>query len=223
MLIFTWKIWTHPCLLPSIHSAHKLVHGKKWRELVSSGCLVCKCHDVFLWLLRLFCFASFSSLCFRWSCGPSFNRLSICTRPDSHTWFIFSFRLFGDVVFSEYLVYHFFCTIAACSLYGEYVVRSFLPNGVFLPCDHGLDFWHSLDENSINQSTKLKKKAAPVTRTTLRTTVLALCRRTLGSERHRYAIIVPWPDHHGTDPMAVDGIYISVWGRRRGKREESRD
>ena len=24
---------------------------------------------------------------------------------------------------------------------GEYVVRSFLPNnGVFLPCDHGLDF-----------------------------------------------------------------------------------
>ena len=22
----------------------------------------------------------------------------------------------------------------------EYVVRSFVPNGVFLPCDHGLDF-----------------------------------------------------------------------------------
>ena len=33
-----------------------------------------------------------------------------------------------------------FCTIAAFSLYGEYVVRSFLPNDVFLPCDHGLDF-----------------------------------------------------------------------------------
>ena len=32
-----------------------------------------------------------------------------------------------------------FCTISAF-LYGEYVVRSFLPNGVFLPCDHGLDF-----------------------------------------------------------------------------------
>ena len=31
----------------------------------------------------------------------------------------------------------------------------FLPNGVFLPCDHGLDFWHQLScENSINQSVK---------------------------------------------------------------------
>ena len=34
-----------------------------------------------------------------------------------------------------------FCTIAAFSLNREYaVLRSFLPNGVFLPCDHGLDF-----------------------------------------------------------------------------------
>ena len=40
----------------------------------------------------------------------------------------------GDVAFSE-----FFCAISAFSLYGEYVVRSFLPNGGFLPCDHGLD------------------------------------------------------------------------------------
>ena len=32
-----------------------------------------------------------------------------------------------------------FCTISAFSLYGEYVVRSFLLDGVFLPCDHGLD------------------------------------------------------------------------------------
>ena len=32
------------------------------------------------------------------------------------------------------------CTISAFSLYGEYVVRSFLPNGVFIPCDYGLDF-----------------------------------------------------------------------------------
>ena len=28
-------------------------------------------------------------------------------------------------------------------LYGEYVVRFFLPDGVFLPCDHGLDFFTS--------------------------------------------------------------------------------
>ena len=35
----------------------------------------------------------------------------------------------------------FFCTISAFSLYGEYfVVRSFLPDVVFLHCDHALDF-----------------------------------------------------------------------------------
>ena len=48
-----------------------------------------------------------------------------------------------------------FCTISAFSLYGEYVVRSFLPDdGVFLPCDHGLDFifYISSCENSINQT-----------------------------------------------------------------------
>ena len=37
-----------------------------------------------------------------------------------------------------------FCTIFTFSLYGEYVVRSFLPNSIFLPCDHGLDFLHQL-------------------------------------------------------------------------------
>ena len=45
----------------------------------------------------------------------------------------------------------------------------------------------------------------------------ALCRRTLGSERHRYA--VAWPDKLGTDPMAYGGF---INGRRRGTREESR-
>ena len=49
--------------------------------------------------------------------------------------FFVLFCFFGNVAFSEY-----FCTIAVFSLYGEYVVRSFFPNGVFLPCDHGLDF-----------------------------------------------------------------------------------
>ena len=37
--------------------------------------------------------------------------------------------------FSSHLLF-----IAVFSLYGEYVVRSFLPDGVFLPCDPGLDF-----------------------------------------------------------------------------------
>ena len=31
-------------------------------------------------------------------------------------------------------------------LYEEYVVRSFLPGGVFLPCGQGLDFEHSNDD-----------------------------------------------------------------------------
>ena len=46
----------------------------------------------------------------------------------------------------------FFSTISAFSMYGEYVVRSFLLSGAFLPCDHGLDVDISLlCENSTNQ------------------------------------------------------------------------
>ena len=47
-------------------------------------------------------------------------------------------------------------SIIVLSLCGEYVVRSFLPDGVFLPCDHELDFLHKLIYmriQSINQST----------------------------------------------------------------------
>ena len=44
-------------------------------------------------------------------------------------------RSYGDVALSEY-----FCTIVVFSLYGGYVVRFLLPDGVFLPCDHGSDF-----------------------------------------------------------------------------------
>ena len=57
--------------------------------------------------------------------------------------FCFCFFLFfvslGDVAFSEY-----FCTIAVLSLDGEYVVRPPLPDGVFLPCDNGLNILHQL-------------------------------------------------------------------------------
>ena len=87
----------------------------------------------------------------------SINRPSKSRRPDSHTHtrvsLFFSFCLFGDAAFSEYFVYH--CRFHF-SLYGEYAVRSFLPNGVFLPCDHELDFFYFsllLRENSINQLT----------------------------------------------------------------------
>ena len=63
------------------------------------------------------------------------SSFDVCRRPDSHT---FSFCLLTDVAFPSI-----FRTIAVF-LYGEYVVRFFLPNGVFLPCDHGLDFLYKL-------------------------------------------------------------------------------
>ena len=41
-------------------------------------------------------------------------------------------------LFSEYFLYHFPLSLFVWTI--EYVVRSFLPNGVFLLCDHGLDY-----------------------------------------------------------------------------------
>ena len=37
----------------------------KWRELVSSGRLLCRCHDVFLWYYVCFVLLRFRLLCFR--------------------------------------------------------------------------------------------------------------------------------------------------------------
>ena len=71
---------------------------------------------------RLYAFveaAALRSIVLRYAGAPIATRVFV---------FVFSFCLFGDVAFSEY-----FCTIAAFSLYREYVVRSILPNGVFLP------------------------------------------------------------------------------------------
>ena len=51
------------------------------------------------------------------------------------------FCFFPFVYFEMFLFSSTFCTIVGFSLHGEYVVRSFLPDGVFLPFrDHGLDF-----------------------------------------------------------------------------------
>ena len=47
----------------------------------------------------------------------------------------FPFCLFGDVAFPEYFLYHCrFLSMESTSCI------FFLPDGVFLPCDHGLDF-----------------------------------------------------------------------------------
>ena len=59
----------------------------------------------------------------------SFNRPSLCRRPDSHTFFFLSF--FPLIYLEMSLFPSIFCTIAVFSLYGEYVVRFSLLDGVF--------------------------------------------------------------------------------------------
>ena len=59
----------------------------------------------------------------------------------------------GDAAFSEY----FFGTITVLSLYGEYVQRFPITDGVFLSCDHGLDFYISLLCEKLIQSTKRRE------------------------------------------------------------------
>ena len=120
-----------------------LLTSHKWRELVSSGRLVCRYHEVFLW-----CYLCLVYLCFRLYAfveATAFRSIvlqcagaSIATRVS--VFFIFFYLEIHMSPFPSI-----FCTIIAVfSLYGEYVVRSFLSNGVFLPCDHGLDFLHQL-------------------------------------------------------------------------------
>ena len=55
-----------------------------------------------------------------------------CRRSDSHTCFFFFFFPFFFVYLEKMSLFpSIFCTISAFSLYKEYVVRSFLPDGVF--------------------------------------------------------------------------------------------
>ena len=101
-----------------------LLTSHKWREHVPSGRLVCRCHDVILWWYVCFVLLRFRLYAFV-EAGPSFNRPSIYRRPDSHTCFLFLSGVFLSLFPSI------FCTISAFSLYGEYVVPSFLPDGIF--------------------------------------------------------------------------------------------
>ena len=66
---------------------------------------------------------------------------SIATRFFS----LFSFFFFPFVYLEMLSLFpSIFCTIFAFSLNGEYVVRSVLSDGVFLPCDHRLEFLDQL-------------------------------------------------------------------------------
>ena len=86
------------------------------------------CYALLCFVFRLHAFveaAALRSIVLRYAGAPIATRVFL---------FLFDVSLFPSI----------FCTISDFSLYGEYVVRSFLPNGVFLPRDHGLDFWHQL-------------------------------------------------------------------------------
>ena len=108
-----------------------LLTSHKWRELVSSGRFVCRCHGVFPLVLRLFvlfCFvfrlyafveaAALHSIVLRYAGVP----IATCV-----SFFLF-FHFFAYLEMS--LFPSIFFTISAFSLYGEYVVRFFLPDGV---------------------------------------------------------------------------------------------
>ena len=113
--------------------------GEGIQTLVSSGGLVCICHDAFLWCYlcfvllrsRLYAFVEATALrstVLRYAGAPIATRVS----------FFFPFVYLEMSLFPSIL-----CTIAVLSLNGECVVRSFLPGGIFLPCDHELDFFTS--------------------------------------------------------------------------------
>ena len=115
-------------------------YSHKWRELVSSGHLVCRCHDVFLhgvifvfvllrFRLRAFVeAATLRSIVLRYAGAPITARVSF---------FLFLFIWRSDVALSEYFILY---DSPFLFVQSEYVERSFLPDGVFLPCDQGLGF-----------------------------------------------------------------------------------
>ena len=103
--------------------------------------MVCRCHGVFLWS----CYICFVLLRFRFHAfvGAAALRPIVLryTSAPAATRFCYFFPL---VYLEMSLLPIIFCTVVVLSLYGEYVIRSFLPDGVFLPCHHGLDFLHQL-------------------------------------------------------------------------------
>ena len=67
-------------------------------------------------------------------------RSSICMRPDSHAQLPLSSSFFVFVSLEMSLFPSIFVPLPFFSLYVENVVRFCLPDRVFLPCDHRLDF-----------------------------------------------------------------------------------
>ena len=115
-----------------------LLTSHKWYELVSPGRLFCRCNDVILWCYTfvLFCFV-FRRYAFIEAAALRPIALRYAGAPIATRAFFLSFCLFRDETFPFVC---FVYNIAVFSLYREYVVRLLLPDGVFLLCDHGLDF-----------------------------------------------------------------------------------
>ena len=86
-------------------------------------------------VLWLFCFALFRLYAF---VEAAALRSIVLRYADAPTATRVSFSFLGNAAFYEYFVLHHFRFLFVWTI--EYVVCSFLPNGVFLPCDHGLDF-----------------------------------------------------------------------------------
>ena len=100
-------------------------HGEMDRYRESQGFLWCYVCFVLL-RFRLYAFVEAAALrliVLRCAGAPILKRV----------FFFFPFVYLKMLLFPSI-----FCTISAFSLYGEYVVRSCLPNGIFQPRDHGL-------------------------------------------------------------------------------------
>ena len=115
-----------------------LLTSHKWRELVSSGRLVCRCHGVFPLVLRLFCFASFFRLFYAFveaaalrSIVLRYPGVPIATR-------VSFFYFFPFFVYLEMSLFPSIFSISLCMESTSYVLSFRMV--FFLPCDHGLDF-----------------------------------------------------------------------------------
>ena len=95
-----------------------------------------RCHDVFLRCYLCFVLLRFLLYAFVEATALRSIVLRYAGAPIAIRVFLFSLFVYLEMSFFPSI----FCTIAAFSLNGEYIVRSFHPHGVFLPCDHGLDF-----------------------------------------------------------------------------------
>ena len=129
--------WTTACSsMPGCDGKGQGQDSHKWRELVSSIFLfvVCRCPVVTLFRFRIFASieaAPLRPIVLRYACSPTATCSYLTT-----VCVLFRFCSL-EMSLSPSVLYHY---SSVSSLNGERVVRFFLLNGVFVPCDHGLDF-----------------------------------------------------------------------------------